>query len=123
MRNLGIPVTVVFVTVIIAGLLLASCGGEATTPDAPTTPTTTAPTIDAAKIYSTNCAPCHGGNRQGVSGLGLPLTPESLGTQSDTEIRDIIANGKPNTTMIAWKDSLSSEEIDALVQFIKNTSP
>jgi cytochrome c55X len=55
--------------------------------------------------------------------LGPPLTPESLTVLSDTEIKDTIANGRPGTAMPPWKVTLSSEEIDALVRFVKNTSP
>jgi mono/diheme cytochrome c family protein len=55
--------------------------------------------------------------------LGPALTPDSLATLSDTEIKDTISNGRVDTVMPPWKDTLSSEEIDALVQFIKYTSP
>ncbi len=114
MRNLGI-----FITVIIAGLILASCGGPESTP----TSTPTTPAIDAGALYETKCVACHGANRQGMPNLGPPLTPESLAALSDTEIKNTISNGRVNTAMLPWKDTLSSEEIDALVQFIKNTSP
>ena len=101
------------------GLLLSSCGG----PESAPTSTPTTPAIDADKLYTTNCVACHGANRQGMPNLGPALTPESLSTLSDTETKDIVLNGKANTPMTAWKAILNSEEIDALVQFIKNTSP
>ncbi len=111
-RNLG-----VFVTVIMVGLVLTSCGGPESAP------TSTPSAIDAGALYETNCVACHGANRQGIPNLGPALTPDSLAALSDTEIKDTISNGRPNTAMPPWKDTLSSEEIDALVQFIKNTSP
>ncbi len=114
MRKLGI-----FVTVLIVGLLVASCGGSESAPAS--TPTT--PTIDAGKLYEANCVACHGADRQGLPNLGTALTPESLAELSDTEMKDTISDGKLNTTMPPWKAVLNSEEIDALVQFIKNTSP
>ena len=108
------------IIMIIGGLLLASCGGEATSPPAPaSTPTPAA--IDAGALYETNCVPCHGADRQGVSGVGLPLTPESLAPLSDAEVRDTIQNGRLNTAMAPFKSALSQEEIEALVQFIKDT--
>ena len=113
MRNLGI-----FITVVIAGLILASCGGSESAP----TSTPTTPAIDAGALYKTNCVACHGANRQGLSGLGPALTPESLAPLNDTEIKDIILNGRLNTAMPPWNAILTSEEIDALVRFIKNTS-
>ncbi len=114
MRNLGI-----FVTVVIAGLLLSSCGGTESAP----TSTPTTPTIDAGAIYKTRCVACHGANRQGMPTLGPALTPESLAELSDAEVKDTISNGRVDTIMPPWKNILNSEEIDALVQFVKNTSP
>ncbi len=73
--------------------------------------------------YASSCAICHGVNRKGVPGLGTALTPDSLATLSDTETRDVILNGQPGTEMAAYKEILSPEEIDALLQLIKHTSP
>lgn len=86
-------------------------------------PAPAAPTINTDELYASKCAVCHGAKRQGVSGLGSALTPESLLVPSYTEIRDTILNGKSNTAMPPFKGTLSQEEIDALVQFIKDTSP
>ncbi len=86
-------------------------------------PAPAAPTINTDELYASKCAVCHGAKRQGVSGLGSALTPESLLVPSYTEIRDTILNGKSNTAMPPFKGILSQEEIDALVQFIKDTSP
>ena len=58
-----------------------------------------------------------------VSELDPVLAPRGLAALSDTEIRDIILNGGSDMPMAAWKDILSSGEIDALLQFIKYTSP
>ncbi len=100
-------------------LLLASCGGQEAEP-APAPPPSA---IAAGELYTTNCVPCHGADRQGMPGLGKPLTPESLEPLSNVAVKDIILNGKSATAMVAWKDRLSLEEIDSLVQFIKYTSP
>ncbi len=109
-----------FITVVIlVGLLLTACGGSESAPT--TTPTT--PSVDAKKLYTTSCVACHGANRQGLPNLGPALTPQSLAELSDTEVKDTILNGRPNTAMPPWKDTLSSEEIDALTQLIKHTSP
>ncbi len=102
-------------------LLLASCGGQEAAP-APK-PTETPSTIDASGLYSTNCVACHGADREGVIGLGKPLTSDALAPLSNSAVKDIILNGRPNTLMTSWKDRLSQEEIDALAQFLKNSSP
>ena len=110
---------IIFSATIIIGLMLASCGGpESTSPPEPDTLA-----IDAGSIYRATCAACHGPNREGITGLGKPLTPESLASRSDAEIRDIITNGKSSTAMQSFKGSLSADEIKALVQFIKNIEP
>tara|TARA_B100002003_G_scaffold220347_1_gene222634 strand:- start:79 stop:444 length:366 start_codon:yes stop_codon:yes gene_type:complete len=114
MKNLGFSIIVVMV-----GLLLASCGG----PESAPTSTPTTPTVNAGKLFEANCVACHGANRQGMPNLGPALTPDSLAALNDAEINDIILNGRPDTVMTPWNGKLSSEEIDALVQFIKNTSP
>ena len=108
------PSRMILSVIIIVGLLVASCGGGAA-------PTPSA--IDAGALYETNCVPCHGANRQGIAQLGLALTPESLAALSDTEVKDAILNGRTNTAMAPFKSTLSSDEIDALTQFIKYTSP
>ncbi len=110
-------------------MLLASCRGPEVnpipvpTPRPATPPSSTPLAIDASKLYATNCAPCHGDNRHGIYDLGGTLIPESLAARSDTAIQQTISEGIPYTAMPAFKDTLSPEEIDALVQFIKYTSP
>ncbi|MBI4180795.1 MAG: cytochrome c [Chloroflexi bacterium] len=90
-----------------------------TKPPAGTTP---AP-VSAKDLFSAKCAACHGVNRQGTPGLAPALTPESLATRTDTEIKNTILDGRPGTAMIPWKGTLSPEEIDALFQLIKHTPP
>lgn len=124
MRKLAI-----LVTLLIAGLFSISCAETKPPPTpAPTPPSISTPTpaptaIDAAKLFATNCAVCHGEKRQGVSGLGPALTPISLAKLSDAEIGDTILKGRPNTVMAGFRGRLSTKEIDALIQFIKSISP
>ncbi len=92
-------------------VLISSCGQSQS------------PAIDASALYEANCVACHGANRQGISELGPALTPQSLAELNDTEIRDAILKGRPGTAMTGFKDRLNQEEIDALLQLIKHTSP
>lgn len=114
--------------------LLSACSQPApvapaapTTPAAPVAPakpvTPVAPVLDAKALYVANCVVCHGANRQGVTGLGKPLTPESLAALSDDTIRDTTLKGKPNTAMAGFEGRLSVDEINALIQLIKYTAP
>jgi mono/diheme cytochrome c family protein len=80
-------------------------------------------TPDAIALYKANCAACHGPARQGIPQFAPALTPESLDSLTDAEIRKAIADGVAGTAMLGFGDRLGSEEIDALVQFLKNTQP
>lgn len=88
----------------------------------PTLPTTS-PVMAPGELYATKCAGCHGANRQGVSGLGPALTPERLAALSNAEIKETILNGRSGTAMPTFKAALSPEEIDTLLQFIKQVPP
>jgi|TARA_B100001971_G_C18010566_1_gene442155 mono/diheme cytochrome c family protein len=113
------PSRIILPVIIIGGLLLTSCGGQEAAPTPAPTPQPSA--VDAEELYTTNCALCHGADQQGVSDLGPALTSESLAALSDTEIRDTISEGRPNTAMAPFKGTLSPEEIDALTQSITST--
>ena len=89
---------------------------ETTQPVTETTPKE----ISATEIYSAKCAACHGATRQGIPGFAPALTAESLAKLSDAEIRSVISDGRTGTAMPPFKASLSPEETDALVQFIKS---
>ncbi len=121
-------------------MFFVACGGGDDDDDATAEPTDTAePTATATadngggngggdgliqgqeigEYYSINCSACHGENREGVTGLGLPLTPDVL-TEDDDFYRETIANGRTGTVMPAWADAgLTDAEIDALVAFIR----
>lgn len=87
------------------------------------TPAPTVPSINAAELYAGTCAACHNANREGVTGLGPALTPDSLVILSDDEVRDTILEGRLAGGMPPFKGTLSPAEVDALVQFIKHSSP
>ena len=80
--------------------------------------------LPVGEFYQANCAVCHGADRAGVTGLGLPLLPSVL-TESDEFYHDTIKNGRAGTAMPSWEQTagLTDEDIDALVQFIKHVEP
>ena len=75
----------------------------------------------AAAIYATQCAACHGESGQGV-------TAPSLGDQallafaSDHYLRYAIANGRDGTPMQAFDETLSDDEIDSVVAYLRSQS-
>ncbi len=78
--------------------------------------------MEPGEFFSVSCSTCHGANREGISGLGLPLTPSAL-TQPDDFYFDTIKNGRPGTAMPPWGSQLSDEEISTMVEFLKTVEP
>jgi mono/diheme cytochrome c family protein len=79
--------------------------------------------IPVADFFQASCAACHGADRAGITGLGLPLTPSAL-TQPDEFYFDTISNGRPGTVMPSWSaNGLTDDEIHTLVTFLKTVEP
>jgi cytochrome c6 len=79
-------------------------------------------TPDGAVVYKSNCALCHGPDGKGQTSLGKTLKLRDLSSpeiqkQSDQELSDIVASGKGK--MPAFKAKLSTDEITAVVGFIR----
>ncbi|MFD2200986.1 PQQ-dependent sugar dehydrogenase [Shivajiella indica] len=73
---------------------------------------------DGAKVYQSYCMGCHGADLKGTP-AGSSLLAENLKQGNDkTSISNAISKGVPNTSMIAWGNALSSDDIDALTEFI-----
>ena len=87
-----------------------------------TTPAGTTTTPASGKdLFAAKCAACHGVNRQGIPGFAPALTQDSLAKLTDTDIKNAISDGRAGTAMPSFKASLSTEQIDAVLQFIKST--
>ncbi len=105
----------------ISGLLLSlwlpTSGAAAVTPD------------QAAKIYSGNCAVCHGERGDGQSRARFGLNPpprDFTSAQAASQLtRDVmitaVTHGKPGTAMVAWQERLSAAEIEGVVDYVRAT--
>ena len=74
---------------------------------------------DAAAIYASKCAVCHGKDGKGTP-AGLKMGAPDLAkakNDSDKELVGVITNGRGKMT--AFKGKLAPEEIDALVKYVK----
>lgn len=82
-----------FLAIMFAAILvLGACGGnKAKEEDTGTTGTETA-SVDAEKVVSTSCISCHGGNLEGKG--GAPALAKVGDHMSETEIHDVIVNGR-----------------------------
>jgi len=72
-----------------------------------------------AKLYAHECAECHGEAGEGVTGTALG-NPAMLSLTEDKFLRYAIQNGRDGTDMKAFREKLSSEEIDAVTAFIRS---
>jgi mono/diheme cytochrome c family protein len=101
---------------IVAALALAvvGCGGDSatTTTASPATDTTASGggDIDAAALYSANCASCHGAGGEG--GVG----PDLRGETDIAFIEGQVTNG--GGSMPAYGDELSADEISAIATYV-----
>jgi mono/diheme cytochrome c family protein len=129
-----------FLIVLSSMLMLVACGSQQNEPGGNES-TTLAPVPaeyaglinplgpDAAsggeKVFSANCAMCHGsqGHGDGPAGQSLDPRPKNLaGIQAaagDDFLFWRIREGKPGTAMVAWKGILSDEQIWQTVSFIR----
>jgi mono/diheme cytochrome c family protein len=78
-----------------------------------------------AQLFKTNCEMCHGpqGHGDGPAGQALDPRPRNLAELQPKAGDDFlfwrIHEGKPGTSMVAWKGILSDEQIWQIVSFIR----
>ncbi len=112
MRRRHLWLITVSVVVLVAVLVLASCGGSSTSTTAAPAGSTTTPdgatttaevSVDAAALFSQNCAGCH----------------KNVPSGSADRVRSLIeaGNGKK---MPAFKDKLTAAQIAALAAWVAN---
>jgi mono/diheme cytochrome c family protein len=77
-------------------------------------------TPDAAAIFKTRCALCHGPNGDSkVPGMAFVNRQWKHGT-SLKEIQTTIRNGVPGTAMLPFKAKLKDAEIEALARHVRS---
>ena len=74
------------------------------------------PMTDGPAIYQENCSVCHGTNGEG--GSGKALTSDHINEMTDAQLFMSIYNGIGGV-MPAFQSTLTSEEITALVEYIR----
>ena len=76
--------------------------------------------INAAELYQTYCAACHGVNMEGAQHAPLKKTDWLYGRDRIRIYRSIM-NGISNTDMIPWSQVFSSDQGYALTDYIINS--
>jgi cytochrome c6 len=79
---------------------------------------------DAASLYKTKCAACHGPDGSGGTAtgkaMGVPdLRSDEVQKQTDAELTEIINSGK-GKKMPAYKGKLTDDQIKQLVAYIRD---
>jgi len=78
------------------------------------------------QLFQQNCAFCHAADGTGKNWIGSFLNPhprnltdaEFMSTMSRTRLKQVIRDGLPGTTMSAWKNVLTDEQIDSIIAYI-----
>jgi mono/diheme cytochrome c family protein len=83
---------------------------------------------DAAKgktIFQSKCVTCHGPEGKGDGPLGKKLKPPAgdftsaeSKKKSEADLLDVIQNGKPKTSMVAWSKQLNEDEIQDVLAYV-----
>jgi cytochrome c6 len=105
MKKINVQIFVAAITIVFVFALAAQAGAQ-----------------DAAALYKTKCAACHGPDGGG-SAVGTKLGVHDFHSadvqkQSDADLTGIIANGK--NKMPAYGKSLKAEDISGLVAYIRS---
>lgn len=108
---------------IAAALMLAACAHLPGKPSPSDRPETPSEVTDFAKLFSQNCAGCHGAD--GHFGGALPLNnPAYLAIVDDASMSNAIANGITGTSMPAFAANagglLTSDQIAIIVNGMKS---
>lgn len=126
--------------VLLLPLIALGCGGsqqdqppQPTTPPEPAKPVAPPPDVakqelvkKGAELYGRICAVCHGPGGEGYKADQAPAIyhPDFLTTVSDLYLREVIRNGRRNTTMSAWwkhrGGPLEDADIDALIALMRS---
>ncbi len=76
---------------------------------------------DGGEVFKSKCAMCHGADGKGFAALKTPdfTDPKWQASVKDSEILNVIKNGKKDTAMPAFSDKLTEREILAVVQQVR----
>jgi len=83
---------------------------------------------EGSKVFKSNCEACHGvqGHGDGPAAGALDPQPKNLAVfqkiVGDDYLFWRISEGKPGTSMVAWKGILTEEQIWQAVSFIRQLS-
>jgi mono/diheme cytochrome c family protein len=89
----------------------AAAGGEAA-------PSPAGDPTHGAVVFE-NCVPCHGADAQGGP-VGPTLVSAEMKAKDDAYYRDVITNGIAGTAMPVWGGTLSAQDIEDVIAFLRS---
>lgn len=130
---------VLFAVLVLSALILGACGGgaDAVATLAPvpadyagkTNPLGADAATAGAEVFKTNCESCHGpqGHGDGPAGAALDPAPKNLAVLQATATDDYlywrVNTGKEGTGMVAWKGTLTDDQIWQVISFVRTLKP
>lgn len=113
-RSMRSPRVLIAGLTIVAGItMVAACSGGGSTPAAPTDDPVL---VEGQKVYSQNCASCHGASGNGGYGPKLAGVVAVKYPNIDDQIA-LIANGKG--AMPAFSKKLTAEQLTAVTRYTR----
>ncbi len=81
-------------------------------------------------FYRQSCGHCHGLEGKGDGEMGGYLNPrpanlasEKTQSKSDTELKEVILNGRSGTAMVGFEGALEEEQWNDLLAFLRSLKP
>ena len=81
-------------------------------------------------LYRQSCGHCHGLDGKGDGELGgytnpppANLTSQKTQSKSDAELKAVIMNGRPGTSMVGFKDAIVEEQFNDLFAYLRSLKP
>ncbi len=104
-----IGIVSVVVIIIAVGAYYMSTTSKVPMTTSPTKITTQSQLFDGTKLYTDNCAPCHGA--KGIGGTAVALTASNAN-------RSVIEKGNIDKGMPAFEGKLTADEITAILGYL-----
>lgn len=82
-----------------------------------------APVPEGQQVYASHCADCHRSNGQGLPNAIASLANSAFVAGDPVPLITVILEGRKGNLgrMPAWKDTLTDQQIAAVVSFIRNS--
>lgn len=79
---------------------------------------------EGKRQFNTYCVGCHGDEGEGRIGTGPRLVSKSfLAAASDNLLSRTINHGRAGTTMVPWRETLTQDQIQGIIAYLRSLAP